>query len=163
MIKNTRKKLLTDTFTLFRTDEVLLRLLYHAPLSDPLSDKHEDILSLPSHEMWDIVDHHIISHSKSSEIVSGRICRIYVYLGKTRPSYRNKFTTKQEIVVDVFCHIDYGRDIRMESIADRLSQLMFRSRIKGGLGRVDYRNGYEFQAPRDYEAFRHIFEVGNSK
>lgn len=164
MSRYIRKKMIADVFTLLRSDEDLLRLLYYPPLSDPLNrEQHEDITNLPEDEMWDIIAKHIFTSSKSGDIEEKRICRIYVYLGKTRPSTVNAFTTKQEIVVDVFCHLDFSDDARMEMISDRLDELMFRSRVKGGLGRVDYRNGYDFSAPRDYEAFRHIYEVGGRK
>lgn len=161
--KSIRKKLLINVFTLLRTNEELLRLLYHRPNSDPLSDSHPNITGLPELEMWKIIDRHILTTSKSSDLEENRICRIYVYLGKTRPSFNNKFTTRQEVVIDVFCHLDYEKEARMEMISDKLDEIMFRSRINGGLGRVDYRNGYDFNAPRDYEAFRHIYEVGSRK
>lgn len=163
------RSVLNNTYTLLRNDEDLLRLLHYPPQRvttepDPL-DREEllNILEKPTEKYWEIVDNHILLTSKSDDLVKQRICRIYVYTGKIRPSLRNRLTTKQEIVVDIFVHHEYESDQRLQWITDQLNEVMFKSRIEGGLGTVDYRNGYDFNAPKGYQAYRHIYEVGGSK
>lgn len=161
-----QKKMFISMHNLLIEDEKLLRLLYYPPTNlrneqpNPLSDDLENILD--REDVWDIRDKHILLTSKSDDLVESEICRIYVYPGKIRPSLKNFTTMKQELVVDIFCHYRYERDLRMMSITDRLSDLLFNERIHG-LGKIDYRNGYDFNSPKGYQAYRHIYEIGGTK
>lgn len=159
------RDLIGNVYTLLRQDETLLRLLYYPPSPplDPLSSQLEDILDKDVAEYWDIVDRHILLSSKSEDLEENSLCRIYVYGGKIRPSMNNKLTTKQEIVIDIFCHQKYEKDQRLEWITDTLNEIIFNKRIDKGLGKVDYRTGYDFTAPKWYVAYRHIYEVGGTK
>lgn len=161
------KRIIRKAYKLLRKDDELLRLLYYPPQRttddpDPLSKELDDIVGKPIDEYWDIVDNHILLTSKSDDLEKNAICRIYVYTGKIKPSFRNKLTIKQEIVIDVFVHHMYEVDQRLEMIADQLSDVLFSSRV-GGLGTVDYRDGYDFTAPKGYQAYRHIYLVGGVK
>lgn len=163
VISSKRKQKFMNVYNVLASDEKLLRLLYHDPMSNPTSDKHENILDMESYDRQKIIDRHILTTSKSADMEEFRLCRVYIYLGKTRPSIRNYRVTKQEIIFDLFCHLDYEVDLRLEEVSDRISELMFNNRIKTGLGRVDYRTGYDFDAPRDYIAYRHVYEIGGTK
>lgn len=168
-VMSNRKKMLISTHDLLINDEDLLRLLYYPPTSlregqpNPLSGELSDVLDMDLDKLWGVRDHHIPLTSKADDLIENELCRIYLYLGKTRPSHNNFMTTKQEIVVDVFCHYSYiEADQRMAMISDRISALLFNQRVHG-LGKVDYRNGYDFTAPKGYQAYRHIYEVGGVK
>lgn len=169
--------MINDTYNILNSDEQLLRLLYYPPTSmakgrpDPLSETLDDLVveqdmtQPPTSEylsMWEIIDQHIELTSKSDDLEDNYLCRIYLYAGKSRPSIGNKSTTRQEVVVDIFCHNSFSVDQRMERIGDRVHQLIVRNRVTG-LGRVDYSNGYDYEAPKEYRAYRHIYEVVRSK
>lgn len=168
------RRILTNTHKVLIEDEELLRLLAYPPQNlatgqpDPLevTSKTPNIIDNSDDEavkrMWEIINQHIVTSAKSDDLETGRICRIYLYAGKTRPAPRNAATLFQEIVVDVFCHGDYEEDYRMESIEGRLSQLLIGQR-PDGLGRFDYRTGYDFVAPKGYRAYRHIYETVRTK
>lgn len=166
---SSQKRMFISIHDLLINDEDLLRLLYYPPTSlrnqqpDPLSDELENVLDMELDKIWDIRDHHIPLSSKDDDLVGNELCRIYLYPGKIRPSLNNFMTMKQEIVVDVFCHYSYiEADQRMMMITDRLSDLLFNERVHG-LGKIDYRNGYDFNAPKGYQSYRHIFEIGGTK
>lgn len=158
-----------SVFNTLIQDEKLLRLLYYPPknamkgILDPLDTTLEDITKKDTVDYWDIVDNHILLTSKVDDFQDTPICRIYLYQGKTRPTFRNMRTTKIEIVLDVFVHKKYDIDLRLQQISDRLSKVLFLSRANRGLGRVDYRTGYDFVAPLNYQAYRHIYEVGGTR
>lgn len=163
------KDIIANTYIMLRNDEKLLRLLYYPPsnvvkrIPDPLSDDLDNILDKDIDNYWKIVDEHVFRSDKADDLQEKRICRIYVYAGKKRRSLGNARTGKREIVVDVFCNQDFDVDYRLETISDRLSDVLFLSRVDGGLGTIDYRDGYDFTAPKGYSAYRHIFEVGETK
>lgn len=161
--------IIISVYNALRNDEELLRLLHYPPtdiayeIPDPLDPNLQNVLDKELREYWDIVRRHILRTSKSDDWETKRMCRIYLYAGKKRGFSRNARVGKREIVVDVFVHHDYEVDFRLNRISDRLSSLLFLSRVEGGLGTVDYRDGYDFVAPKGYEAYRHIFEVGEAK
>ncbi len=160
IVESTYKKLIND--------ERLLRLLHYPPENfvdntpPPISDKLPDILKKSEKEYWQIVDEHVYRRTKADDLQNKKICRIYIYAGNKKTT-RNMRVSKREIVIDVFCNHDYEVDYRIESIADRLSELLFLKRIEGGMGVIEYKNGYEFVAPNGYEAYRHIYVVGETK
>lgn len=168
------KEALQDLRHYLRKDEVLLRYLHYPPEDlikkqpHPLSSELPDIVvpddASPEDKraMWDIIEKHMVMSIKVADIENSRICRIYIYYGKARPIFNNKRTIKQEIVIDVFTHQDYEDEMRLEMITDRLNTLLIDERPIG-LGRMDYRNGYEFTAPKHHIAYRHIFETVRTK
>lgn len=166
---NKQRKMFTNIHDLLINDETLLRLLYYPPAKltmnrpEPLSDELDNILDMDMGEVWRIRDDHILESSKSDDLENKAVCRIYLYPGKIRHSLKNKRAMKQEIVLDVFVHYSYDIDHRMMSITGRLSELLFNERARCGLGRIDYRNGYDFVAPKGYTSYRHIYEIGGTK
>ena len=171
---NLLKRILNSSYEILISDETLLRLLYYPPADlrskqpNPLSETLPNIIvdqeenEQEIEDMWNIRDRHILRSSKDDDLEDNQLCRVYIYLGKTRSSIINKSIAKQEIVIDVFCHNLYGVDLRLESISSRLNELLVDKRIFG-LGRVGYRNGYDFVAPKEYRAYRHIYEIGRPK
>lgn len=161
------RNIVKSVYDILRQDETLLRLLHYPPNDginpSPLSDQYENITDMELNDYWKIVDNHILITSKTDNLQTKPICRIYVYQGRNRRTY-NMLTLRHEIVIDVFCHHDYiNADFRMHSIEERLNEILFGSRVNGGLGKVDYHNGYEIGAPLNYEAYRHIYLIGGSK
>lgn len=163
------RRIIQDVENKLQKDEKILRLLYYPPADlrtstpEPLSKDNPNILDLPLGEYWDILDERILTSTKSDDLEEKALCRLYVYAGKRRPAIGNIRIVKQEIVVDVFCHMSYDKDMRLEWIADYLSSALFLKRISGGLGRLDYRTGYEFVAPTGYQAYRHVYEISGTK
>lgn len=171
--------MINDVYNILIQDEKLLRLLYYPPTSrangspDPLDDSLKDIVVTqdlekpPTDEykkMWGIIKHRILKTSKSDDMEDNRLCRIYIYAGKSRPSVVNGATTRQEIVVDVFTHNSYDVDLRINRIGDRVHQLlMYKDEEVTGLGEIDYSDGYDFEAPKEYQAYRHMYEKVRSK
>lgn len=159
-----------NTYKSLIFDEKLLRLLYYPPQDllsgtpDPLSETPQtpNIVdtSTPqsTRRMWTIINKHILNTSKSDDLETEHLARVYIYAGKARRSLGNSSTLRQEIVADVFVHSIYEEDYRMEAISDRLGQLLVHER-PDGMGKIDYRDGYDFVAPKEYRAYRHIYET----
>lgn len=166
---NNQKEMFTDIHDLLINDESLLRLLYYPPANltmerpEPLSDTLDNILDMDIGELWKIRDDHILESSKSDDLENKAICRVYLYPGKIRPSFRNKVAIKQEIVLDIFIHYSYDVDHRMLLVTGRINELLFNERVRYGLGKIDYQNGYDFVAPKGYTSYRHIYEIGGTK
>lgn len=165
---NRARSIINNVYDLLIEDENLLRLLYYPPqitMNDPspLDDELENLSDSKNRRYWDIVDNHILLTSKSDDLEENSLCRIYVYSGKKRASNRNFKGSKQEIIVDVFVHFEYELEQRLEWITEILSDILMEKRVEGGLGVIDYRNGYNFNAPKGYQAYRHIFEIGGTK
>lgn len=161
------RNVVINIYDMLRQDEELLRLLHYPPHDgvnpSPLSNNYTDITSMDMDDYWQIVDNHILTTSKTDDLQSTPICRIYVYQGRNRRTY-NKLAVRHEIVIDVFCHHDYvNADSRMQSIEERLQEILSNSRVGSGLGRIEYDDGYPFNAPLNYESFRHIFLIGGSR
>lgn len=112
--------------------------------------------------MWKIIDESVKLSSKADDLEEMKINRIYIYLGKTRPIFGNKRTVNQEIIIDVFVNEIFEETQRLEVITDRLNELMVHTR-PAGMGRMEYRTGYDFVAPKGYRAYRHIYETVRSK
>lgn len=174
---STFNKMFNDVYSLLIKDEKLLRLLYYPPADSnnphPLDKSLPNILvehdtssnSPPPHEyekMWNIIEKHIETTSKSDDLEKDRLCRIYLYAGRVRPTIGNYYTVKQEIIIDIFCHYTYETDQRLSQIVGRLNELLAAKRVTG-LGKIDVRGGYPMSAPKEYVAYRMIFEVGRSK
>lgn len=171
--------IINNTHELLRTNDDLLRLLVYEPTYNPTTYKifphpleRESIITQKAGEsddayitrLWDIYDKHILKISKDDDMNMDSICRLYVYAGKTRPTYgvNSRAIVKQEIVIDLFVHTSYNIDSRMDEINDQLNHLMIgASGI--GIGKVDIYTGYEFSAPKEYTGYRNIYEVVRSK
>lgn len=154
---------------LFRNDEDLLRLLYYAPQDlrigqlNPLSSELDNILEKDEDELWAIRDEHISTALNGDDLSDKKLCRIYVYLGRRRPTNNNYTLAEQEIVVDILCHNDYqSKDQRTLRISDRINELLINERVTG-IGKLRYVEGYEFNPPKDYAAYRHVYETTVSK
>lgn len=174
---STFNKIFDDVYKILIKDEKLLRLLHYPPTDSknphPLDDslpnivvEHNTSSSLPPppeyEKMWDIIEKHIETTSKSDDLEENRLCRIYLYAGRVRPTIGNYYTMKQEIIIDIFCHYTYEVDQRLSKLIGRLNKLLAHKRITG-LGKIDVRGGYPMSAPKEYVAYRMIFEVGRSK
>lgn len=174
MSGNRMKRMLKSVYRHLFEDEELLRYLYYPPEDvsagqpNPMSETLPDIIvseDSPINEiekMWDIRESRVVLSTKTKDLEESQICRIYVYYGKARPIFHNKSTIKQEIVVDIFTHQSYEDEMRLEMISDRLNTLLINER-PAGLGKIDYRSGYEIVAPKEYVAYRHIFETVRPK
>lgn len=173
-IRNVGINMLNDIYDIIVSDEYLLRLLYHPPLSPKLETPliPEDNLTTPPpslneapdpkyREMWEIIDKHILKTSKSDDLEKNKLCRVYVYLGRQKPAQRHRFIKSQEIVFDVFCHSSYEDDLRLEKILSRIDDLISGTRVTG-LGKLALSDGHGFTAPQEYVAYRAIYELGRS-
>ncbi|MGP7815537.1 hypothetical protein ACTXGU_00085 [Niallia sp. 01092] len=154
-----------NTFlNVFRSDEGLLRFLYYAPIDlntnqpDPLSDLLDDILSKDEDEIWAIRDRHIMTTLDIEDLSSEKLCRLYVYLGRRSPERNNYTLASQEIVVDVLCHNNFQKELRSLKISDRINELLIHENI-AGVGKLRYVEGHEINPPKDYAAYRHVYEI----
>lgn len=160
------EKHLRNFLNVLRNDETLLRLLYYPPeniaedIKDPLDSSLQNILDMDITERWKIIDDRILVTSKSSDLDSKKICRIYVYAGRRTPQ-RNYLVSNQEIKVEIFCHNDFEVDLRSLRISDRINELLFDERITG-FGKVKYEGGNVISAPKDYVGYFHVYEFGSA-
>lgn len=162
-----RSVLLSFKYTL-EEDETLLRLLYYPPVDEagnalnPLDKTLPNILEMEEHKTYEIIQERIKTIQKSSNLEDKQLCRIYLYAGKRRPTYKNNHFAYQDIIIDVFVHESYEIDFRLAWISDRLNHLLVRERI-AGIGKVDYAAGVPFQAPREYIRMKHTYRISVDK
>jgi hypothetical protein len=159
------KNYIKDVFDVLISSENLKRLLWYPPedliknTPDPLS---QELPNISDYEQlnWQVIDDRILLNSKSDDLVSTSKCRLYLYLGN-RNRTSNPMYVNQEIVIDIFWHEDFDADMRFESISNELKTLLVNKHITG-MGRMQYYDGFQFPSPKNYNAYRHIFQVGSS-
>jgi hypothetical protein len=159
-------KTLKDVYDTFYNDETLLRLLHYLPQSyidnrkDPLDPSLDNVLKIDTYS--EIRDEIIKLTSKSSDLENKKICRLYLYADVRKPIDGGYIYSDQNIVVDIFCHSDYEKDLRSMRISDRLNELLIGSRVTG-FGKVSYVGGRPISAPLDYVAYSHKYKIGSMR
>ncbi|MBD1379214.1 hypothetical protein [Metabacillus arenae] len=145
-------------------DEELLRLLHNKPqnrLDDPLDESKPNILEKDDEELWELIDFHLIPAIKIDDLEENQICRIFYYAGNGAPTNTNYLFSNQEYIFDVLVHNDFQiMDKRLEMICDRLNDLIFNKRV-GGIGKTLFKRRHPINAPKNYMAFRLIYEFCN--
>lgn len=160
------RKYIIDFFKVFKDDEYLLRLLANAPmngLDDPLSPSKPNIVSSASQNA--IVKERIIRSPKTSDLPKSQICRVCMYLAQSVPSRTNKMVATQNIVFDVYAHIDKfdAIDVRGLWICDIIHKLVYSKKITG-FGEIDMlQNTIITNAPDGYIGYRMVFNFGSVK
>jgi len=146
-----------------REDEQLLRLLHYPPedlsndIPDPLSPSLENILDKDIEELADIRNEHIMKSIKDDDLVTKKICRLYLYPGRRSPKNNNYLLANQEIVIDLFVHIDIENgDFRVSRINDRLNELFVLNHVAGASS-TDYVEGTPRSAPQNYTGYESVF------
>src|SRR5690554_6280148 len=131
-------KNIQDILNVLWHDEELLRLLYYKPKSlsknipDPLDPSLQNILDMPIDKQWDIRDDVIMLTPKDDDIMGDRKCVIFAYLGDRRANRRNYQMADQQVVFDVYCHVDFENgDMRSSRISDRLNELFSLEHVTG--------------------------------
>jgi len=157
---NLRKNLI-DIFNHIGNDKELLRLLYYP--SDPLNPSKQDVQSLPDFQK--IRSERIIRSPKTNDLtVDKGICRICMYMGN-RDNTSNKKVAMQDIVFDVYAHIDkYDQnDARSLWICDKINELLHEEWITG-IGKMEsYRSLIIGNPPSGYIGYKMIFTFGSVK
>lgn len=156
---NLRKNLI-EVFNRVGNDEQLLRLLYYP--SDPLNPSNQDVRSLSNFNL--IRSERMIRSPKIDDISDKTICRICMYMGNRENTF-NKSVAIQDIVFDVYAHIDqYDKnDARALWICDRIHEILYGEWITG-VGKMEsYRSLIIPNAPSGYIGYRMIFTFGSVK
>lgn len=160
---------LINFFKVISQDDKLLRLLVHRSKNisdDPLSPSKPNIVG--SSEHINVIKENIIRAPKFTDLPNKAICRLCVYLGhnlKNRNRMKSEKVFIQEIVIDVYVHIDEYEviDIRSLKICDRLNDLLYDQRISG-VSKVDSPETYSIpNAPEGYIGYKMIFSFGSTK
>ena len=156
-------------FDVIANDDKLLRLLVHKSknlLDDPLSPTKPGIVGSPTY--FDVIKQNIIRAPKFTDLPDKAICRICMYLGhniKQRNRMASEKVFIQEVVIDVYVHIDEYEvvDIRSLKICDRLNDLLYDQRVSG-VSKVDSPETYSIpNAPTGYIGYKMIFSFGSTK
>jgi hypothetical protein len=161
-----KKNHIKDTYKVLINSEELKRLLWYPPediltnTPPPLSPTLPNI-SDDEDLNWKIIDDRILLNSKSDDLVENKKCRIYLYSGSKNPS-ENSAVAVQDIIIDVLWHELFDKDLRSNSIEEVLSNLLNHKRITG-IGKMKYADGDPISAPKNYQGYRHIFQVGTRK
>jgi hypothetical protein len=156
---NLRKNLI-DVFNHIGNDKELLRLLYYP--SDPLNPSKQDVQDLP--DFRNIRKERIMRSPKTNDLTTKEICRICMYMGN-RDNTNNKKVAMQDIVFDVYAHIDkYDlNDARSLWICDRINELLHEEWVTG-IGKMEsYRNLIIGNPPTGYIGYKMIFTFGSVK
>ena len=160
------RKYIIDFFKVLQDDEELLRLLANTPkngMDDPLSSSKPNIVGSPSQSA--IVKERIIRSPKTSDLPKSQICRVCMYLAQSVPSRTNKKVATQNIVFDVYAHIDKfdAIDVRALWICETIHKLVYSKKITG-FGEVEmYQNAIITNAPDGYIGYRMVFNFGSVK
>lgn len=163
-------KNIQDILNVLWYDEELLRLLHYSPENirertpDPLDESLQNILDMSEGEQWGIREDVVYLTPKDDDLINDKKCRLFIYLGDRNPDRGNYLTAKQELIVDILCHVDFENgDMRAERIGDRLNQLFALEHITG-FGKMDYVRGQLInRVPSQYVGYRHIYEFGGMK
>jgi hypothetical protein len=156
---------LNDIVKTLYNDETLLRLLYYPPsnfstIKDPLDDSLPNILD--TDEDWSIRDERIIPRYKSMDLENNELCRINVYAGNRTSTNHNYQMANQDIIIDVFTHDFFERDIRSLRISDRLNEILIHTRTTG-VTKIRYEEGRRIEAPNQYSGYRHFYSFESAK
>ena len=158
------KNYIKDAFDVLIGSETLKRLLWYPPRDtdnfDPLSPLLPNI-SDDDELNWQVIEDRILLNSKSDDLAENEKCRVYLYLGDVN-STNHPIFVKQEIVIDVLWHELFDNDLRFNSITQELKSLLSNKQITG-IGKMEYNDGMPINAPKNYSAYRHIFQVGSTK
>lgn len=156
----------TDIINVLNFDEDLLRLLYYSPanlvtnIPDPLDRSLQNILDMDEEVQWNIRNERIMLTDKTDDLVPDNpICRLFIYPGKR---VGNEYVfADQQIIIDILCHHNFENgDLRSTRIADRLNDLFVNEKITG-IGKTKYVNGTPWGSPKEYTAYRHVFQFGS--
>lgn len=147
-------------------DETLLRLLYYPPKSrnnpDPLDPSLPNLVNPDSPEYWDLVNERIVLGEKTTDLEDEPLCRLYLHAGRRRPVYDNYLLASQEVILSIFTHESYERDIRSLWISDVLNELLVHEPI-AGYGKLEYTAGNPMAAPLGYKHYRHVYRFADNK
>lgn len=162
-------KNIVDIYKVVRNDEDLLRLLIYPPedmgrgIKDPLDKNLQNIKDKSVEELFSLQEYHILSTGKSSDMEEKEICRIYIYNGR-RNGISDKWNlADQELIIDVFVHHSYENgDFRSARINDRLNDVLISSNFTG-VTKMRFDNSAPIGAPKNYIAYRTVYEYTVSK
>lgn len=151
------REALNSIHKVLREDEVLLRLLHYSPMKKPMSIEHNTFISNIENQ-WNIIDKSLLIGETKVEIEEERICRIFLRLGRRRSVFGNYLLADQELVINVYVPNEYERrDMRLEWINDRISELLTHEYISG-MGMMIYAKGDSRVAPHDYARYENIYQ-----
>lgn len=164
--ENMRRDYIGDVFKVLIGSETLKRLLWYPPENilhgtpNPLSSELPNISS--DEELnWKVIDDRILKKSKSDDLVDNEKCRLYLYLG-SRDRTNNNSIASQKIIIDLLWHDKFDEDGRSELVEDELRRLLVGKRVTG-IGKMKYYDGDAINAPKNYQGYRHVYEVGSFK
>lgn len=150
---------LIDVYKILTRDEILLRLLYYKPQSpndDPLASDKPNILDKDEVEKWNIISDVIRPIPFIKDLVDVSKCRLIIYPG-SRNATGNYLLANQEIVFDIFVHIDFEKyDLRLSAICDRINELICGKEIFS-TGKVKFVYGEYVSAPQNYIGYRLVY------
>jgi len=165
--RGSMKDVVNSIYQILINDEELLRLLYYLPKRKSKEKKEPLDSTLPNikdrDDYWDIVDERIVLGEKVSEIIKDGICRIYISSGRRRPDYNSYLLAKQQIRIQIYVHEDYLSDLRLDSISDRLNELLCLERLNGAMGMFEYIGGDPISAPQQYQGYVHVYQYSTGK
>ena len=165
--KGSMREVIDAVYQILINDEEVLRLLWYKPKrisgKDPLDPSLPNILELDEEAYWDIVDERIMLQPKVSDIVDNPICRLYITSGRRRSLSNNYYIAKQQIIINTYVHEEYLGDMRSESIADRLAQLLALENLSGAIGKLNHVKSDPYEAPTQYQRFQHVYEYTDMK
>lgn len=170
--KGSQREVISEIFKKLADDDILLRLLYYLPedyedndeelhIHPPLSDLNPPIKDTPLHTP--VVEESIRTSTKSTDIEEKAICRLYIYAGRRRAVFNNYLLATQEIVIDIFVHESFDKDMRLSWISDRINELIALECVKGSIGKLDYVAGNSRMAPIGYSKYENIYEYTTDK
>lgn len=147
-------------------DEILMRLLYYYPKSakhvEPLDDANLDIVN--SDNYWDVVDERVMLAEKFSDIIDKDICRLYIMQGRRRPVFGNYLLATQEVMISIYTHENYEKDMRSVRISDRINELIALADINGIIGeKLEFTAGNPRVAPVMYKRYDLTYEYVTGK
>lgn len=155
-----------DFYNHLISDEELLRLLVYEPQTyndNPLDLNKPNIIGHTNQWTW--IDDRVKMSPKINDLSTKPICRVCLYLGHRSNSKGNSNIASQDVVFDVYVHIDKFDviDVRSLWICDKINELMSDQWITG-IGKVKSSQNYIITNPPDnYIGYKLIFTFGSAK
>jgi hypothetical protein len=151
---------LIKVFNIISNNKEVMRLLYYP--KNPLDESNADVETLPNFK--EIRKTRIIRSPKSDDLTDENICRICMYMGRRRNGSNQKFAS-QEIILDVFAHIDTFdiNDARSLWICDKINELLSNQPVTSGWKMSSENFAILSNVPKGYIGYRLIYEFVSEK
>lgn len=147
-------------YNVLTQDESLKKLLIHVPTNED----DDPLLKVNIGDDWNKIEKVIKKSNKVDDLEKEAICRVCMYPGNRTVGKENYFYAGQDIIFDVYAHIDtYDNiDFRLSTICDHLNKLVV-NKNRTGISKTTFLAGQTITTPPSgYVGYRLYYRFGTS-